>query len=104
MSSSINKNVNVKQQTWDKDAYKARACSPAAAPKASSTPATAAIGDVDNNAVTVGIGVTAAIRAGIDPTEEKEEFLPAEQGRAGPMGLLFTCSGGLWWSALHLSQ
>lgn len=74
MSSSINKNVNVERRTWDKDAYEARARSRAAAAEASSSaPAPAA-------------GAAAAIRAGIDPTEEKEEFLPAKQGRAGPMG------------------
>jgi U4/U6.U5 tri-snRNP component SNU23 len=88
MSSSINKNVNVERRTWDKDAYKARARSRAAAAEASSAPTAgaAAVGDVDDDAATVGVGVAAAIRAGIDPTQEKEEFLPAEQGRAGPMG------------------
>jgi hypothetical protein len=85
MSSSINKNVNVERRTWDKNAYEARARSRAAAAEASSTPA-AAVRDADDDAAAVGVGIAAAIRAGIDPTDEKEEFLPAKQGRAGPMG------------------
>jgi hypothetical protein len=76
----------------------------AAAAEASSATGAAAVGDVDNNATTVGVDVAAAIRARIDPTKGKEEFLPAEQGRMGPMGLPFACSGRLWWLALHLSQ
>lgn len=93
MSSSINKNVNVERRTWDKDAYEARARSRAAAAEASSSApapaagaAAAAVGDADDDAAAVRVGIAAAIRAGIDPTEEKEEFLPAKQGRAGPMG------------------
>ena len=89
MSSSINKNVNVERRTWDKDAYEARARSRAAAAEASSSAgaaAAAAVGDAHDDAVAVGVGIATAIRAGIDPTEEKEEFLPAKQGRAGPMG------------------
>ena len=68
----------------------------AAAAEASSATGAAAVGDTDNNATTVGVGVAAAIRAGIDLTEEKEEFLPAEQGRANPMVLRIACSGRLW--------
>jgi hypothetical protein len=64
----------------------------AAAAEASSATGAAAVGDTDNNATTVGVGVAAAIRAGIDPTEGKEEFLPTEQGRIGPMGSPFA-----WW-------
>jgi len=84
MSSSINKNVNVDRRTWDKETYAARARSRAAA-------------EVDDNLshdphhlpTSSGEGGGsggAEIKNQIDPAEEKEEFLPAQQGRAGPMG------------------
>ncbi|KAL3764067.1 hypothetical protein ACHAW5_010437 [Stephanodiscus triporus] len=88
MSSSITKNVNVERRSWDKEAYEARARSRAAAAEASAAPvagaSAAAGGDqaYDDDAV----GIIAAIREGLDPAEEKEEFLPARQGRAGPTG------------------
>jgi U4/U6.U5 tri-snRNP component SNU23 len=89
MSSSINKNVNVERRTWDKEAYEARARSRAAAAEASAATVAGAsaatvAGDADDDDA-VGI-IAAAIREGLDPADEKEEFLPARQGRAGPMG------------------
>ncbi|KAL7495308.1 hypothetical protein ACHAWT_003778 [Skeletonema menzelii] len=88
MSSSINKNVNVERRTWDKETYEARARSRAAAEAAETD---------DNQSLSLaqqhlhtnngegGSGV-GELKNQIDPTEEKEEFLPAHQGRAGPMG------------------
>ncbi|KAL3787172.1 hypothetical protein HJC23_010182 [Cyclotella cryptica] len=74
MSSSINKNVNVERRTWDKEAYQARARSRAAA---------AAAEEDQQSSHVPG----AATKNAIDETEEiPEEFLPAESGRAGPMG------------------
>jgi U4/U6.U5 tri-snRNP component SNU23 len=90
--SSINKSVNVERRTWDKEAFEARARSRAAAVEASAgsdAAAAAAGGDADSeNAATAGgdVGIAATIKAKMDPIEEKEEFLPAMQGRAGPMG------------------
>lgn len=86
MSSSINKNVNVERRTWDKETYEARAQSRAAAEEAekdgaSAAPVAAALADGETNNA-----VVASIKNDIDPTAEKEEFLPAQQGRAGPMG------------------
>ena len=75
MSSSINKNVNVERRTWDKEAYEARARSR----EKGEDPTT-------SNASTDANDTAAAIKNEIDPTEEKEEFLPAQQGRAGPEG------------------
>lgn len=87
MSSSINKNVNVERRTWDKETYEARARSRAAAEASTETtggsaPALEAAGESggDSN------DAAAAIKNDIDPEDEKEEFAPAQQGRAGPMG------------------
>ncbi|KAL3761293.1 hypothetical protein ACHAWU_010206 [Discostella pseudostelligera] len=84
--SSINKSVNVERRTWDKEAFEARARSRAAAAAAAD-----AGGDRRVVSATAGGGggeddVTSSIKNKINPTEEKEEFLPAQQGRAGPMG------------------
>ncbi|KAL7489940.1 hypothetical protein ACHAW6_015676 [Cyclotella cf. meneghiniana] len=79
MSSPINKNVNVERRTWDKETYQARARSRAAAAQdqqSSSLPR-----------ATDPSAVDASNANAIKPTEElPEEFLPAESGRAGPMG------------------
>ena len=83
MSSSINKNVNVERRTWDKETYQARARSRAAAAAAAEdqqfshplprATAASAVDETNGDA--------------IKSTEEvPEEFLPAESGRAGPMG------------------
>ena len=80
MSSSINKNVNVERRTWDKETYEARAKSRAAAEDGAST----AISAVGNNTSGTESGAADAIKNDIDPTVEKEEFVPAQQGRAGP--------------------
>lgn len=82
-SSSINKNVNVERRTWDKETYEARARSRAAAE--------AAERDGDLSSYTqqhpqTNNGEGGELKNQIDPTEEKEEFLPAHHGRAGPMG------------------
>ena len=84
MSSSINKNVNVERRTWDKETYESRAKSRAQAE---------ASADNNNNGSTdasphaaASDSAAAAIANAINPTEEKEEFLPANAGRAGPMG------------------
>jgi U4/U6.U5 tri-snRNP component SNU23 len=59
--------VNVERRTWDKEAYEARARSRAAATAESEE--------------------TSAIRSNLlDADDEPEEFLPAQQGRAGPLG------------------
>jgi U4/U6.U5 tri-snRNP component SNU23 len=85
--SSINKSVNVERRTWDKEAFEARARSRAAAAAAAD-----AGGDRSVVSATAGGGggdeedVTSSIKNKLNPTEEKEEFLPAQQGRAGPMG------------------
>lgn len=80
MSSSINKNVNVERRTWDKETYEARARSRQAVENGG---APTADGDVANDTNNTGDAV-AAIKNDIDPTDEKEEFAPAQQGRAGP--------------------
>ncbi len=84
MSSSINKNVNVERRTWDKETYEARARSRAAAEELDDNPSHAQ----HHLQTTNGEGGSGGdeIKNQIDPTEEKEEFLPAQQGRAGPMG------------------
>ena len=83
MSSSINKNVNVERRTWDKETYEARARSRAAAE--------AGEGEKSFHAQQQSLQQISGegsdgIKHQIDPIEEKEEFLPAQQGRAGPMG------------------
>jgi len=70
--------VNVERRTWDKEAYEARARSRAAAEaeEESSTNASSS-------------AAASAIRSGLldtHPNDEPEEFLPAQQGRAGPLG------------------
>lgn len=84
MSSSINKNVNVERRTWDKETYEARARSRAAA-EAGSSSAAASIA-AGANGDDAPSAAAAAIKGEIDPADEKEEFLPAQAGRAGPMG------------------
>ena len=81
MSSSINKNVNVERRTWDKETYEARAKSRAAAENGASSISKSAVG---NNTSGTDSDAVAAIKNEIDPTVEKEEFVPAQQGRAGP--------------------
>ena len=85
MSASINKNVNVERRTWDKETYEKRAQSRAAAENdeggLSSTPQ---ISDAANNGNDIESDAAKALKNEIDPTEEKEEFAPAKQGRAGP--------------------
>lgn len=79
MSSSINKNVNVERRTWDKETYQARARSRAAAAE-----------DQQSSHLpraTNSIAVDESNANAIKSTEElPEEFLPADSGRAGPMG------------------
>ncbi len=84
MSSSINKNVNVERRTWDKETYEARARSRAAAEAAERDDTSHAQQHLQSN----GEGGSGGdeLKNQINPTEEKEEFLPAHQGRAGPMG------------------
>lgn len=82
MSSSINKNVNVERRTWDKETYEARARSRSAAAGASSADGEDDLSHAQTNTTDVGID----LKNQIDPSEDKEEFLPAQQGRAGPMG------------------
>ena len=90
MSSSINKNVNVERRTWDKETYEARASSRAAAEAAvdsggaSASAAAAAAGTSADD--TTSNDAATALKNEIDPTEEKEEFALAQQGRAGPEG------------------
>ena len=81
MSSSINKNVNVERRTWDKETYETRAKSRAAAENGASSTSISAVG---NNTSGTDSDAVAAIKNEIDPTVEKEEFVPAQQGRAGP--------------------
>ncbi|KAL7528958.1 hypothetical protein ACHAWF_002784 [Thalassiosira exigua] len=80
-STGINKNVNVERRTWDREAYEARARSRAAAEEAGSGAPSAPAGGGD-----VAGDASATAKAEIDPVDEKQEFLPAQQGRAGPMG------------------
>ena len=82
MSSSINKNVNVERRTWDKETYEKRAQSRLAAENDEGSSSTAQISDVANN--DIESDAAKALKDEIDPTEEKEEFVPAKQGRAGP--------------------
>mmetsp|Transcript_8912 Transcript_8912/g.15736 ORF Transcript_8912/g.15736 Transcript_8912/m.15736 type:complete len:325 (-) Transcript_8912:131-1105(-) len=86
MSSSINKNVNVERRTWDKETFEARAHSRAAAEAAETNGASTTPLITNAAASSENDTAAAAIKKEIDPTAEKEEFLPAQQGRAGPMG------------------
>ncbi|KAL7543964.1 hypothetical protein ACHAXR_013376 [Thalassiosira sp. AJA248-18] len=87
MSSSINKNVNVERRTWDKETYEARAKSRSAAEAAAETAGGGSASTSSAPIAAVGGGdAAAAIKNEINPTEQKEEFLPAQQGREGPMG------------------
>mmetsp|Transcript_9533 Transcript_9533/g.13651 ORF Transcript_9533/g.13651 Transcript_9533/m.13651 type:complete len:297 (-) Transcript_9533:1130-2020(-) len=87
MSSSINKNVNVERRTWDKETFEARARSRAAAEAAERDDNLSSHAQQQhlqpNDEGGSGGG---ELKNQINPTEEKEEFLPAHQGRAGPMG------------------
>mmetsp|Transcript_6543 Transcript_6543/g.14264 ORF Transcript_6543/g.14264 Transcript_6543/m.14264 type:complete len:342 (+) Transcript_6543:172-1197(+) len=93
MSSSINKNVNVERRTWDKETFEARARTRAAAEltvenngassSAAADPLTTGNGDDETTSIANN---TSAIKNSIEPTVEKEEFLPAQSSRAGPMG------------------
>ena len=82
MSSSINKNVNVERRTWDKETYEKRAQSRLAAENDEGLSSTPQISDAANN--DIESDAAKALKNEIDPTEEKEEFVPAQQGRAGP--------------------
>lgn len=95
-SSSINKSVNVERRTWDKESFEARARSRAAA-AASAASAIVVGNEISQSPTTdpivvggVGVGGGAADsikKELLGPTEEvKEEFVPAQRGRAGPMG------------------
>jgi U4/U6.U5 tri-snRNP component SNU23 len=87
MSSSINKNVNVERRTWDKETYEARARSRAAAEATAEAGSNLSHAQHHANDISGGgSGVGDEIKNQIDPSVEKEEFLPAQQGRAGPMG------------------
>lgn len=73
MNTTSKTTVNVERRTWDKEAYEARARSRAAAEAEEESSSAAA----------------SAIRSGLldtHPNDEPEEFLPAQQGRAGPLG------------------
>lgn len=84
MTSSINKSVNVERRTWDKEAFEARARSRATATaSADGTNESNDRGDYDGG---INHVVTSSIKKELNPTTEKEEFIPAQQGRAGPMG------------------
>mmetsp|Transcript_4950 Transcript_4950/g.8445 ORF Transcript_4950/g.8445 Transcript_4950/m.8445 type:complete len:296 (-) Transcript_4950:224-1111(-) len=85
MSSSINKNVNVERRTWDKETYEARARSRVAAEAAESDDNQSSHAQQLHHDGEGGSGGD-DIKNQIDPIEEKEEFLPAHQGRSGPMG------------------
>eukprot|EP00985_Skeletonema_marinoi_P021441 scaffold13162_cov171-Skeletonema_marinoi.AAC.2 len=85
MSSSINKNVNVERRTWDKETYEARARSRVAAEAAESDDNQSSHAQQLQHDGEGGSGGD-DIKNQIDPIEEKEEFLPAHQGRSGPMG------------------
>ena len=82
MSASINKNVNVERRTWDKETYEKRAQSRLAAENDEGSSSTPQISDAANN--DIESDAAKALKNEIDPTEEKEEFVPAKQGRAGP--------------------
>ena len=82
MSASINKNVNVERRTWDKETYEKRAQSRLAAENDEGLSSTPQISDAANN--DIKSDAAKALKNEIDPTEEKEEFVPAKQGRAGP--------------------
>jgi len=83
MSASINKNVNVERRTWDKETYEKRAQSRLAAENdEGSSSSTPQISDAANN--DIESDAAKSLKNEIDPTEEKEEFAPAKQGRAGP--------------------
>ena len=87
MSASINKNVNVERRTWDKETYEKRAQSRLAAEnddEGLSSTSTPQISDAANNGNNIESDAAKALKNEIDPTEEKEEFVPAKQGRAGP--------------------
>ena len=91
--SSINKSVNVERRTWDKEAFESRARSRAAAAAAASVaiPAsaptsTARDDDDDDGGHAIATTSHTVIKNELNPSNEKEEFLPAQQGRAGPMG------------------
>lgn len=84
MSSSINKNVNVERRTWDKEAYESRARSRANADTDANGTASATTDAGD--AATTSENKNSALKNEINPTQEKEEFLPAQHGRAGPEG------------------
>ena len=78
--SSINKSVNVERRTWDKEAFKARARSCAAAVEASTgSDAAAAGGDANSeNAATAGsnVGIAETIKAKMDPLRRRRNFAP----------------------------
>ena len=95
--------MNVERRTWDKEAFEARARSRAAAAAAniaagsneSTTTAAAAAGhrvaasgDYAENGIGNASNNNSIIKNQLLSTTEdqKEEFLPAQQGRAGPMG------------------
>ena len=82
MSASINKNVNVERRTWDKETYEKRAQSRLAAENDEGLSSTPQISAAANNGIESD--AAKALKNEIDPTEEKEEFVPAQQGRAGP--------------------
>ena len=84
MSASINKNVNVERRTWDKETYEKRAQSRLAAENDEGLSSTPQISDAANNGNNIESDTAKALKNEIDPTEEKEEFVPAKQGRAGP--------------------
>lgn len=88
MSSGINKNVNVERRTWDRETFEARARSRAAAEEgaAKSGASASATSSSLSAAADDGGAASSALKDEIDPVEEKEEFLPAQSGRAGPMG------------------
>ena len=86
MSSSINKNVNVERRTWDKETYEARAHSRAAAEVAEGDDSLSHAQHLQTKGEGGGGSGGDEIKNQIDPTEEKEEFLPAHQARAGPLG------------------
>lgn len=70
--------VNVERRTWDKEAYEARA-----------RKRLAAEADEESSTNNVFSAAASAIRSGLldtHPNDEPEEFLPAQQGRAGPLG------------------
>lgn len=84
MSNPINKNVNVERRTWDKETYEARARSRAEAE--ADADATHKSTNIPISGAATTSSEAGAISKAINPTEEKEEFLTATQGRAGPMG------------------